>query len=135
MSGSMPKLLDKQRARSAATGLAAFRSGLGAVAMVAPGLVLRPWVGKVSEPGTKLVGRSLGARDIALGAGAILAGRHDAPVRGWIEAGALSDTGDLMATLLSFGKLPRFTRWCVLLATAGAVVAGGIVAPCVDQED
>jgi hypothetical protein len=131
----MPKLLDRQQARSAATGLAAFRAGVGALAVLLPGLTLRPWIGKARETGTKLVGRSLGARDIALGAGAMLAERHDTPVRGWVEAGALSDAGDLVATLIAFRKLPRFTRWPTLLVTAAAVAAGGVVAPCVDRED
>ncbi|MHB1988506.1 MAG: hypothetical protein ACYCSF_11065 [Acidimicrobiales bacterium] len=134
MSGSMPQLLGRRRARASATGLAVLRSGIGVLALVAPRLALRPWVGAAvgDEPGGRLLARSVGVRDIALGAGAILAARHDAPVRGWVEAGALADTGDLVATVMAFGKLPKLTRWGVLLLTLSAVIVGGVIAPCVD---
>lgn len=136
MSGKMPQLLDRDTARKAATGLAGFRAAIGALAWWAPKLALRPWVGATvaDEAGGRLLGRSLGARDIALGAGAILAERHDTPVRGWIEGGALADLGDLIATITTFKKLPKRTRWGVLALTAGAVLAGGLLAPCVDTE-
>jgi hypothetical protein len=69
----------------------------------------------------------MGARDLALGLGAILAMRHDAPVRGWVEAGGLADAGDLAATLLAWRSLPRASRWGVAVLTAGGVVAGRLV--------
>lgn len=130
----MPQLLETERARAAGTALATIRIAIGVAAMAAPGLVLRPWVGAVApeDAGGRLLGRSIGVRDVALGVGAVLAGRHGAPQRGWIEAGALSDTGDFVATLIAFPSLAKPTRWGVLAMTAGAIVAGGIVAPCVD---
>lgn len=137
MSGKMPHLLDRATARKAATGLAGLRVAIGALAWLAPKFALRPWVGATvaNEAGGRLLGRSLGARDIALGAGAILAERHDTPVRGWIEGGALADLGDLIATVTCFTKLPKGTRWGILALTAGAVAAGGITAPCVDKKE
>lgn len=80
-----------------------------------------------------MLGRSVGARDVALGAGAILAERHDAPVRGWIEAGYLSDIGDFAATAVAFKELPRITRYGVLAMTAAAIAVGGMVSPSVDK--
>jgi hypothetical protein len=137
MSGSMPQVMTREQARSAGSALAAVRVGFGVLAWLAPGLAVRPWAGATAanDPGGRLLGRSLGIRDIALGAGAILAQRHDTPVRGWVEAGALSDTGDLLATVFAFGKLPKLTRWLILAITVGAVVAGGLIAPCIDRED
>lgn len=137
MSGSMPQLLTRRQARQAATALAGVRAGIGVAGIVAPKLVLRPWVGGElgGQSGAKLLGRSLGARDLALGLGAILAERHDVAVRGWIEAGALADGGDLAATLAAFKALPKVSRWAVLALITGAVVAGGLIAPCVDRED
>jgi hypothetical protein len=127
--------MDRETARSAAQGLAGLRILIGVLAFFLPRLALRGWVGgKVaSESGGRLLSRSVGARDIALGAGALLAERHDAPVRGWIEAGALSDLGDLAATLAGFKELPRFTRFGVLFMTGGAIAAGALIAPSVDQ--
>lgn len=135
MSHSMPQVFSRETARKGATGLAALRGAVGVAAWVIPAQALRPWVGSVAanSAGGRLLGRSLGARDIALGAGALLSERHDTPVRGWLEAGALADVGDLIATLYAFRKLPKLTRWGVLGLTAGAAVAGGLLAPCVDE--
>ncbi len=132
----MPQLLTREQARAAGAGLAAMRIGIGVLAWAAPAVAIRPWAGATAagDPGGRLLGRSLGIRDIALGTGVLLAKRHDVPVRGWIEAGGLSDTGDLAATLLAFAKLPKLTRWGVLAMTAGAVVAGGLIAPCIDLD-
>lgn len=135
MSGKMPQLLTREQARSAATALAGLRVLVGAFAFLLPQFALRPWVGGVvaDEKAGRLLGRSLGARDLALGAGVILSQRHDVPVRGWIEAGALSDTGDLVASGVAFSALPRYTRFGILAVTALAVVAGAVIAPCVDD--
>lgn len=128
--------MKRHDARLAATALAGLRVGIGLLALVLPKVALRPWVGAPvsDEPGGKLLARSVGARDIALGAGVILAGRQDAPVRGWVEAGALADGGDLFATLLAFGKLPKLTRWGILLMTAAAIATAGVIAPAVDKK-
>ena len=77
-------------------------------------------------------GLTLGARDLALGIGVILALRHDAPVRGWVEGSGLADAGDTLATLLAFGKLPKGGRWLVLLSAGGAAAAARLAAPSVD---
>lgn len=134
MSRSLPQLLSRDSARAAAVGLGALRAAIGVAAIVAPSLALRPWVGEVvsNETGGRLLGRSLGARDVALGAGLLLSLRHEAPMRGWVEAGALADLGDLVATSVAFKKLPSVTRFGVLALTVGAVAAGAVAAPCVD---
>ena len=83
--------MDRDRARQLAEAIAVGRIAIGVVALVAPTVPLRPWVGRdfAWQPRAKLLARSLGARDLALGIGVMLALRHDAPVRGWVEgAGA-----------------------------------------------
>lgn len=133
--GFFASAIDRSLARRAALGLALARALLGLSALAAPGLVGRPWIGQVDaeRPGTRLFGRSLGGRDLALGLGALLAARHEAPLRGWIEAGALADVADAGATLIAFRTLPRRTRFLVLGVILGAVVAGGLLAPLVDD--
>lgn len=133
---ALPISLDRHQARLAASGLAGLRGLIGVAALVAPGMVLRPWAGGAvsSETGGKLLGRALGGRDLALAAGAFLAMRHEAPVRGWIEAGGLADTGDLVATVVAFRALPRGTRVGVLLLTLAAVATAYVVAPVVDGD-
>jgi hypothetical protein len=89
----------------------------------------------MGRPIDKLLARSFGIRDVALGMGAILAMDRGAPSRGWLEAGGLADAGDLLATLLAFRSLPRFGRWTMLLAIGGAVAATGVLAPSVDGSE
>jgi hypothetical protein len=69
---------------------------------------------------------------VALGAGTLLSIRSGGPTRGWIEASALADAGDLVATVAAFDSLPRLTRWGIFSLTLGAVVAGGLVSPVID---
>ncbi len=126
--------MDRDAARALAASVAWGRIALGVTAMLTPAVPLRPWVGRdiAWRPRAKMLARALGARDVALGVGVVLALRHDAPVRGWVEGGGLADAGDLVATLLAFGTLPRLGRWAVLGSTAGAVAASRFAAPAVD---
>jgi hypothetical protein len=63
--------------------VAAGRVGVGFVALGAPTLVSRSWVGRSGDgaPGTVL-GRALGSRDLALGLGALIALRGQASAAG-----------------------------------------------------
>lgn len=109
------------------------RVGIGVAALVAPSAVARPWIGAdAARPTTKVFARAMGIRDVALGLGVILAMRHDGPVRGWVEGGGLADTGDVLATLLAFGSLPRLGRWVVLASAGGGALAAQVLAPAVD---
>jgi hypothetical protein len=69
---------------------------------------------------------------MALGLGALLALRHDGPVRGWLEAGGFADAGDILATIFAWRQLPPLRRWLVVLAAAGAAAAAGLLSPSVD---
>ena len=128
--------MDRDQARGIAEAIAVGRIAIGIVALVAPTVPLRPWVGRdfAWQPRAKLLARSLGARDLALGIGVMLALRHKAPVRGWVEGAGLADAGDTLATLLAFGKLPKSGRWLVLASAAGAAAAARVAAPLVDAE-
>jgi hypothetical protein len=115
--------------RYAATALAAARVGLGLVALAQPSLVARPWVGPAGdELGGQVLGRALGARDMALGLGALAALSESSggtrPAGTWFAAGALSDTVDAAVTAATWSKLPRRTRWLVAAAAAGAAAVG-----------
>jgi hypothetical protein len=128
--------MDRDQARQIAETIALGRIAIGIVALVAPSVPLRPWVGRdfAWQPRAKLLARSLGARDLALGVGVMLALRHKTPVRGWVEGAALADAGDTLATLLAFGKLPKRGRWLVLASAAGAAAAARLAAPVIDSD-
>jgi hypothetical protein len=83
----------------------------------------------------RLLARALGARDVALGVGVLLALRHDAPARGWVEAGGLADAGDVLVTLAALKELPRRGRWAVLAAASAGVLAAVLTSPGVDAVD
>ena len=128
--------MDRDKARQLAEAIALGRIAIGLAALIAPTVPLRPWVGRdfAWQPRAKLLARSLGARDLALGVGVMLALRHKAPVRGWVEGAVLADAGDALATLLAFGSLPKSGRWVVLASAAGAAAAGRLTASVVDSE-
>ncbi|HET9732765.1 MAG TPA: hypothetical protein VFP54_08835 [Acidimicrobiales bacterium] len=119
-----------QYARPLGLAVAGGRALLGAVAMVAPDVVARPWVGaEGSGPQRRVLARALAGRDLALGIGALIADRRGAGFRGWVEGGVLADCGDVVATLVAFPHLPKWGRFVVLAAAGGAAAAGGLAAP------
>lgn len=116
--------------KTAIAALAGLRALLGAALLVAPGRVGRPWFGEsvTGNRAARAALRSLGARDALLGVGALLALREDAPVRGWLEAGAAADASDLLASLAGGGALPLTGRRLVPVMSASAAALGGWLA-------
>ncbi|HEX3565878.1 MAG TPA: hypothetical protein VHU17_10945 [Acidimicrobiales bacterium] len=111
--------------RRAAQAIAWGRVGLGSAALVAPLVVTRPWVGGSADtPSARLLARTLGGRDLALGVGTLRAlSRSDEEARPWVALAGVSDAVDALATVLSFPWLPRRTRWLIL----GACVSASLV--------
>ncbi len=108
-------------------GLAILRCAIGISALLAPSLPARPWVGREEAERTsvRLLARTLGGRDLALGLGALIAPNARKGLSTWVTLGALADAGDFLATLLTFKRLPRWSRWLVLIVTLGAALVGG----------
>ena len=123
-STDVPSLL-----RRGALAVAAGRVALGVTALAWPSVPARPWVGAAADDvAARVFGRALGARDLALGLGALAALQGPAAqagsARAWVAAGALSDALDVVASLSSWRDLPRVTRWLVAASAGGAAVAG-----------
>ena len=117
-------------ARTGARAVAALRVVLGVTALVAPGVAARPWVG-ASAAGTAgtVLGRAAGARDVALGAGALLAARQGPRAeRTWVAAGAFCDALDATTTFSHWRRLPAGGRLLVSGAAVGAAVVGALAA-------
>jgi hypothetical protein len=113
--------------RRGAAAVALGRTALGVAALVSPTLIARPWVGEVSGPALRVLGRALGGRDLALGLGALAALRQDTGAgAAWVGAGALSDSLDVLATLTAWRELPPAGRWLVLGTAGGAALAGAV---------
>ena len=113
-------------ARDLAVSVAGGRMAFGLVSLLAPGLVGRTMIGPDGATGgTRLFARMVGARDLGLGLGVLLALDRDAPTRGWLEASAVVDGIDAGACLLARRHLRRGVSPAALgLATAGALLSG-----------
>ncbi len=122
--------------RRGAEAVAAGRVALGLTALVWPAVPARPWVGAAADDlAAQVFGRALGARDVALGLGALQALRRPAAEPGsaaaWVAAGALSDALDVAASARSWAGLPRVGRWLVVLSAGSAALAGAAGAAAV----
>jgi hypothetical protein len=114
--------------RTAARAVAALRIGLGVSALVSPALAARAWVGPSSAgPAGTVLGRAAGARDVALGAGALLAARQGRRAeRTWVLAGMFCDLVDATTTAANWQRLPAFGRLLVSGAAVGAAAVGAL---------
>lgn len=105
--------------------VAAGRIGFGVALALSPERVTTPWLGTdAARPGTRVVTRGLGARDLALGAGALAATGADLPV--WVAAGIVADAADLAATVAAGDSLPLAGRVLVGAVAAGGAALGGL---------
>ena len=88
--------------RDLAVSLAGGRIAIGVGSLLAPALVARTMTGSgAARGGTRLFARMVGARDLGLGLGVLVALERGAPVRGWLEASAVVDGIDAAACLLA----------------------------------
>jgi hypothetical protein len=116
--------------RDAALMHARGRIAVGAAFVLFPGLAGRMWIGSdaVRRP-VKVLARAFGVRDLAIGLGIVIALDRGTPVRGWIEAGALSDAVDTVASLLAGDSIHPALRWPCIAIGAGSAAASAALAP------
>ncbi len=132
--------------RRGATAVAVSRVGVGVVAFAAPALVSRSWVGGAGGgPSSRVLGRALGGRDLALGLGALATLRlpldpappwpsgpfgpaGSGPAAVWVGLAALADGLDLLTTARAWHELPPLQRWLVALSSGGAAAVGAAAA-------
>jgi hypothetical protein len=111
--------------RLLAGGLAVNRILFGANYLARPRSAGPSWIGRAArKPGAQVMIRSQGARDVALGLGALwaLARRRDA--RAWMAAHALADGIDTAATWAALDRLPkRRARLALAIAAGSTAVA------------
>ena len=109
------------------------RMAIGATMLLMPRQAVKRYMGEADPSWTAAMAmRGLGARDIALGTGLMVALEEDGDVARWLEAGAISDAGDFLATLSNFRQLPTLRRFLWLLTAGGATYAGLKLAGALD---
>jgi hypothetical protein len=105
------------------------RISFGAGLLVAPGMYGRTWIGAAArDPATKVFARALGARDLALGLGALATLDDPDASRRWFLGHALADGADVVATWLGRDRLPAPARAFALVMAAGSTVVGALSA-------
>jgi hypothetical protein len=119
--------------RLLSAGLAANRIAFGVGYLAAPERTGRRWIGRrAKHDAVQVFTRALGARDLALGAGALQAiarGRSE-EARLWMAGHAVADGADALATLAARRSLPddAFRFAMGMAAGSTAVAALGAVA-------
>jgi len=106
------------------------RIAIGLTALAAPTLMTRPWIGDAAKsPDARLLARTMGGRDLALGVGTLRALGTDATeARPWVALAGMADAVDATVTVVAFRRLPPITRWAILASTIGAAVVSSLVA-------
>ena len=111
--------------RTLLTTLAAGRLLIGAALVAKPqSQVGAGWVGgeEANRPTTALLFRSVGARDMALGIGTLVAARSGSPLKPWLLGATLADTVDLAATFAAGKAIPKSGKAAIVLLAGGAIV-------------
>jgi len=123
------------RTRTLAATLALGRLAFGAGLVAGPQKLARAWIGDDAQRGpVKIVLRALGARDIALSAGALACLRDTDALRLWLGGAVLADLCDVASTLLTPGSmLPGNARWGTVALGGGSALAGAALIAALDR--
>jgi len=112
--------------------LARARIGIGLAAVVAPGFASKVLSGRPASGIEPFLARMLGARDVTLGLGTVIALDRGAPVRGWLEASAVSDAADCVSSLLAQSRMSKRAFTGTVVLAAASAVTGGYLARRLD---
>jgi hypothetical protein len=122
------------KSKNTVLGFALGRVAFGAGLIAAPGSVASRWLGPdAARPGAGVAIRALGARDIALAAGAASAAQRGEPTRPWLIGCAACDLCDLAATLAAGDGIPARGRWGTAALAGGAAALGIALAVAADS--
>ena len=111
--------------RDLATLLGWTRVGVGLAFALAPAKMSKLWMGQnVDSVYTRMAGRALGSRDLALGIGLLTAMQRGSTARGWLEAGVLADSVDTFTALSGMRRLPKIRSLFYVASGVGAVALG-----------
>lgn len=123
------------RTRTLTAAFALGRLAFGAGLIASPGRVASGWLGADAERAPVQVAiRGLGARDIALSAGALASLRDTEALRRWLAGAILADLCDVVSTLVTPGSvLPGNARWGTVALGGGSALAGAALLAAADR--
>jgi hypothetical protein len=117
-----------------ALNVAGARIAFGIAFMKMPGWTGRVWIGRDADrPAVKLLTQAIGARDLTMGLGALIAMRRGVPARGWLEAISLTDALDFACGLAAGNRIPPSSRAAVLVLAGGSALQAAYAASGVDD--
>jgi hypothetical protein len=107
--------------------------GVGLIA--APRRVASGWLGDdAARPAAQVAIRGLGARDVALSAGALATLGDERQLRRWVAAAAACDLSDVAVALATpADALPSNARWGTVALGGGAALAGLLLLTTLDR--
>ncbi len=115
-------------ARKAAAAVAVLRVAYGAALVAAPARTTRGWLGPdARRPAAGIAIRALGAREIGIHAGALVAALNGGALRPWFAASIAGDCSDIAATLAAGSALPdRAPAATAAVAGASAAISAAV---------
>jgi hypothetical protein len=121
-------------ARKFAIALLSARIAYGAGLVALPARLTRGWLGPGGQTGPTQVGvRGLGAREVVLHAGALVAALRDAPLRPWLAASVVGDVADMTSTAAAREELPEGSPLATLVVAGGSALLSAAVAVALDE--
>ena len=122
------------RGRAAAVAVAGLRIAYGAALALAPASTGTKWIGRDGRrPATGVALRALGAREVALHAGAAAAAVRGEPVRLWFLASMLGDFTDMAATAGAAGNVPDDAPMRTFAVAGGSALLSGVLVAALDR--
>ena len=106
------------------------RAAVGAGFLTLPRTTAAAWVGDTTaaQPGVDILARALGARELILGTGLMLALVRGRPVKGWLMAGVAADVADAAVSVAAREEIPRAKMITVATVAVFSAAAGAHLA-------
>jgi hypothetical protein len=105
------------------------RMSYGVALLAVPERVGRSWLGEAATLApVKVALRGLGARDLALSAGALVQATDHGRARPWLLAAVACDLGDIAATVGAGDALSERSRAGTVALAGGSALAGAALA-------
>jgi hypothetical protein len=121
-------------ARKGAIAVLGLRIAYGAGLVAAPSRLGRRWLGPAANGApTQVPLRALGAREMILHAGAIIAAVRGAPLRPWLAGSIVGDLSDLAATVAGRDQLPKGSATATLVVGGSSALISTAVALAVES--
>lgn len=121
-------------ARKAATVVLGLRTAYGVGLIAAPSRLGRRWLGPAANAApTQVPLRALGAREVIIHVGGILAAVRGAPLRPWLAGSIVGDLSDLAATVAGRDELPKGSPTATLVVGGSSAVLSAAVAVAVES--